>query len=65
MLPRLPNWEGAGRNWVFAGRKPFGIVARGMMARAPICRAHCTARSRCGFFEAACIRVCPEQAQPA
>jgi ferrous iron transport protein A len=39
------------------------IVARGLMARAPIAVRIGTGTLR--LFEAACIRVCPEQPQPA
>jgi ferrous iron transport protein A len=41
------------------------IVARGLMARAPIAVRIGTATFALRLFEAACIRVCPEQPQPA
>ena len=41
------------------------IVARGMMARAPIAVRIGTGTFALRLFEAACIRVCPEQPQPA
>jgi ferrous iron transport protein A len=40
------------------------IVARGLMARAPIAVRIGTATFALRLFEAACIRVCPEQPQP-
>jgi ferrous iron transport protein A len=39
------------------------IVARGLMARAPIAVRIGTATFALRLFEAACIRVCPEQPQ--
>jgi len=41
------------------------IVARGLMARAPIAVRIGTGTFALRLFEAACIRVCPEQTQPA
>src|SRR5271156_5750732 len=41
------------------------IVARGLMARAPIAVRIGTGTFALRLFEAACIRVCPEQSQPA
>jgi ferrous iron transport protein A len=41
------------------------IVARGLMARAPIAVRVGTGTFALRLFEAACIRVCPEQPQPA
>ncbi len=41
------------------------IVARGLMARAPIAVRIGTGTFALRLFEAACIRVCPEQMQPA
>ena len=41
------------------------IVARGLMARAPIAVRIGTGTFALRLFEAACIRVCPEQPQPA
>ncbi len=41
------------------------IVAKGLMARAPIAVRIGTGTFALRLFEAACIRVCPEQAQPA
>lgn len=41
------------------------IVARGLMARAPIAVRVGTGTFALRLFEAACIRVCPEQSQPA
>jgi ferrous iron transport protein A len=41
------------------------IVARGIMARAPIAVRIGTGTFALRLFEAACIRVCPEQPQPA
>jgi ferrous iron transport protein A len=41
------------------------IVARGLMARAPIAVRIGTATFALRLFEAACIRVCPEQPQSA
>src|SRR6202162_4749924 len=40
-------------------------VARGLMARAPIAVRIGTGTFALRLFEAACIRVCPEQPQPA
>ena len=40
------------------------IVARGLMARAPIAVRIGTCTFALRLFEAACIRVCPEQPQP-
>jgi len=40
------------------------IVARGLMARAPIAVRIGTGTFALRLFEAACIRVCPEQTQP-
>jgi ferrous iron transport protein A len=40
------------------------IVARGLMARAPIAVRIGTGTFALRLFEAACIRVCPEQPQP-
>jgi ferrous iron transport protein A len=40
------------------------IVARGLMARAPIAVRVGTGTFALRLFEAACIRVCPEQPQP-
>ena len=41
------------------------IVAKGLMARAPIAVRIGTGTFALRLFEAACIRVCPEQSQPA
>jgi ferrous iron transport protein A len=41
------------------------IVAKGLMARAPIAVRIGTSTFALRLFEAACIRVCPEQPQPA
>jgi ferrous iron transport protein A len=41
------------------------VVARGLMARAPIAVRIGTGTFALRLFEAACIRVCPEQLQPA
>ncbi len=41
------------------------IVARGLMAKAPIAVRIGTGTFALRLFEAACIRVCPEQPQPA
>jgi ferrous iron transport protein A len=41
------------------------IVARGLMARAPIAVRIGTGTFALRLFEAACIRVCPEQPRPA
>src|SRR5271156_2279517 len=41
------------------------IVARGLLARAPIAVRIGTGTFALRLFEAACIRVCPEQSQPA
>jgi ferrous iron transport protein A len=41
------------------------IVARGLMARAPIAVRVGTGTFALRLFEAACIRVCPEQPRPA
>jgi ferrous iron transport protein A len=41
------------------------IVARGLMARAPIAVRIGTGTFALRLFEAACIRVCPEPPQPA
>jgi ferrous iron transport protein A len=41
------------------------IVARGLMSRAPIAVRIGTGTFALRLFEAACIRVCPEQSQPA
>ena len=41
------------------------IVARGLLARAPIAVRIGTGTFALRLFEAACIRVCPEQPQPA
>jgi ferrous iron transport protein A len=41
------------------------IVARGLMARAPIAVRIGTGTFALRLFEAACIRVCPEQPLPA
>jgi ferrous iron transport protein A len=41
------------------------VVARGLMARAPIAVRIGTGTFALRLFEAACIRVCPEQPQPA
>ena len=41
------------------------IVARGLMKRAPIAVRIGTGTFALRLFEAACIRVCPEQPQPA
>jgi ferrous iron transport protein A len=41
------------------------IVARGLMARAPLAVRIGTGTFALRLFEAACIRVCPEQPQPA
>ena len=41
------------------------IVAKGLMARAPIAVRVGTGTFALRLFEAACIRVCPEQPQPA
>jgi ferrous iron transport protein A len=41
------------------------IVARGLMARAPIAVRIGTGTFALRLFEAACIRVCPEHPQPA
>ena len=41
------------------------IVARGLMSRAPIAVRIGTGTFALRLFEAACIRVCPEQPQPA
>lgn len=41
------------------------VVARGLMARAPIAVRIGTGTFALRLFEAACIRVCPEQSQPA
>jgi ferrous iron transport protein A len=41
------------------------IVAKGLMARAPIAVRIGTGTFALRLYEAACIRVCPEQAQPA
>jgi ferrous iron transport protein A len=40
------------------------IVAKGLMARAPIAVRIGTGTFALRLFEAACIRVCPEQLQP-
>ncbi|MEA3197338.1 MAG: ferrous iron transport protein [Gammaproteobacteria bacterium] len=40
------------------------IVARGLMSRAPIAVRIGTGTFALRLFEAACIRVCPEQPQP-
>jgi ferrous iron transport protein A len=40
------------------------IVARGLMARAPLAVRIGTGTFALRLFEAACIRVCPEQPQP-
>jgi ferrous iron transport protein A len=40
------------------------IVARGLMARAPIAVRIGTGTFALRLFEAACVRVCPEQPQP-
>jgi len=40
------------------------IVAKGLMARAPIAVRIGTGTFALRLFEAACIRVCPEQPQP-
>jgi ferrous iron transport protein A len=41
------------------------IVAKGLMSRAPIAVRIGTGTFALRLFEAACIRVCPEQSQPA
>jgi ferrous iron transport protein A len=41
------------------------VVARGLMARAPIAVRIGTGTFALRLFEAACVRVCPEQPQPA
>jgi ferrous iron transport protein A len=41
------------------------IVARGLLSRAPIAVRIGTGTFALRLFEAACIRVCPEQSQPA
>jgi ferrous iron transport protein A len=41
------------------------IVARGLMAKAPIAVRIGTGTFALRLFEAACVRVCPEQPQPA
>ena len=41
------------------------IVARGLIARAPIAVRIGTGTFALRLFEAACVRVCPEQPQPA
>ena len=41
------------------------VVARGLMAKAPIAVRIGTGTFALRLFEAACIRVCPEQPQPA
>jgi ferrous iron transport protein A len=41
------------------------IVAKGLMSRAPIAVRIGTGTFALRLFEAACIRVCPEQPQPA
>ena len=41
------------------------IVAKGLMARAPIAVRIGTGTFALRLFEAACVRVCPEQPQPA
>jgi ferrous iron transport protein A len=41
------------------------VVAKGLMARAPIAVRIGTGTFALRLFEAACIRVCPEQPQPA
>ena len=41
------------------------IVAKGLMAKAPIAVRIGTGTFALRLFEAACIRVCPEQPQPA
>jgi ferrous iron transport protein A len=41
------------------------IVAKGLLARAPIAVRIGTGTFALRLFEAACIRVCPEQPQPA
>ncbi|MDP9082737.1 MAG: ferrous iron transport protein A [Pseudomonadota bacterium] len=41
------------------------IVAKGLMARAPIAVRVGTGTFALRLYEAACIRVCPEQPQPA
>jgi ferrous iron transport protein A len=40
------------------------VVARGLMARAPIAVRVGTGTFALRLFEAACIRVCPEQPKP-
>jgi ferrous iron transport protein A len=41
------------------------IVARGLMARAPLAVRIGTGTFALRLFEAACVRVCPEQPRPA
>ena len=41
------------------------IVARGLMSKAPIAVRIGTGTFALRLFEAACVRVCPEQPQPA
>jgi len=41
------------------------VVARGLMAQAPIAVRIGTGTFALRLFEAACVRVCPEQPQPA
>ena len=41
------------------------VVARGLMAKAPIAVRIGTGTFALRLFEAACVRVCPEQPQPA
>ena len=59
---------GVGRRLAELGFLPgeaVRIVARGLLARAPIAVRIGTGTFALRLFEAACIRVCPEQPQPA
>src|ERR1700684_2143875 len=49
--------------WGFLPGEAVRIVARGLMARAPIAVRIGTGTFALRLFEAACIRVCPEQPQ--
>ncbi len=65
MPPRRLNWGGGWLNWDFLPGEAVRIVAKGLMARAPIAVRIGTGTFALRLFEAACIRVCPEQPQPA
>ena len=61
MRRRRSNWDGGWRSSAFCRARPCESSHAGLMARDPIAVRIGTGTFGLRLFEAACIRVCPEQ----